>query len=466
MRALLALLPCLAALSLLASERPNLVFILADDATYLDMEVYGGQARTPHLSQLAREGMIFTRCFQSAPMCSPTRHVLYTGLYPVRSGAWPNHAAVYQGTRSIAHYLKEAGYRVALSGKTHIAPRASFPFEYSDEFRSADPSQPDPYPLLEQWILEAGEEGRPFCLFACSSEPHSPYTRGDASAYPPASLVLPPSFVDTPRTREDYSRYLAEITFFDRQCGALLSLLDKHGLRSDTLVMAASEQGSGFPFAKWTCYEMGLASGLVARWPGRVRPGSRSSAMVEYVDVAPTFLEAAGASIPGGLDGRSFLPALLGLSDSHREWTFGIHTTRGIIDGSDAYGIRSCGTARYRYIRNLNSGKAFTNVVTGKDGSKALWASWLEAADAGDPHAREMTSRYQRRPPEELYDVLLDPHCLDNRIGDPALADVRRELSAQLDRWMAEQGDQGRETEAMAHARQARNLGRFGNARP
>ena len=97
-------------------DQPNLVFMIADDCTYLDMEVYGGQAKTPNLNRLAAEGMQFSRCFQAAPMCSPTRHNIYTGIYPVKSGAWPNHTRVYPGTKSIAHYLKDAGYRVALSG--------------------------------------------------------------------------------------------------------------------------------------------------------------------------------------------------------------------------------------------------------------------------------------------------------------------------------------------------------------
>ena len=94
-----------------SAELPNLVFMIADDCTYLDLSVYGGQAKTAHLEQLAAEGMQFSRCFQAAPMCSPTRHNIYTGIYPVKSGAWPNHTRVYPGTKSIAHYLKDAGYR-------------------------------------------------------------------------------------------------------------------------------------------------------------------------------------------------------------------------------------------------------------------------------------------------------------------------------------------------------------------
>ena len=440
-----------------AAERPNLVFIIADDCTYLDMGVYGGQAKTPALDQLASEGMQFSRCFQAAPMCSPTRHNIYTGIYPVKSGAWPNHTRVYPGTKSIGHYLGEAGYRVALSGKTHIGPKESFPFEYSGEFRGADPSAEDPYPILEELLTDSKEGGPPFCLFACSSEPHTPYDKGDASAYDPATLTLPPTWVDTPNTRQEYAKYLAEITYFDSQCAALLKLLDKHDLAKDTLVMVVSEQGSGFPFAKWTCYELGLTSGMIVRWPGTVAAGAKSNALVEYVDVTPTFLAAAGLETPDTMDGRSFLPVLTGESAEHKQYTFGVQTTRGIGEGSENFGVRSAGTKTHRYIRNLNPTETFKNFVTRPGGDKAdFWMSWIEKAKAGDAHALAMTEKYQHRPAEELYDVENDPHCLNNLIDDPKYAALKADLSTRLDAWMKSQGDEGAATEALAHTRKSK----------
>ena len=437
------------------AETPNLVFMIADDCTYLDMEAYGGQAKTPHLNMLATQGMQFSRCFQTAPMCSPTRHNIYTGIYPVKSGAWPNHTCVYPGTKSIAHYLKDAGYRVALSGKTHIAPRESFPFEYDDDFRTGDIEQKNPYPTIEKLITESKQANTPFCLFACSNEPHSPWNKGDASEYPPESLQLPPSWVDTAETRTGYSKYLAEITYFDGQCGRLLKLLDKHELTQNTLVVVVSEQGSSFPFAKWTCFELGLASGMIARWPGKIQPGSSSDALVEYCDIAPTFLEAAGQTVPDTMDGKSFLPVLLGKAAEHKTYTFGLHTTRGIINGSDNFGIRSCGTKTHRYIRNLNPEETFTNAVTRKGDSHNLWESWIAKATAGDAKAAAMTAKYQHRPTEELYDVENDPHCLNNLIDDKSLVTIKTTLSNELDEWMESQGDLGRETEALALTRKA-----------
>ncbi|MDA7525727.1 sulfatase [Verrucomicrobiales bacterium] len=439
------------------AAQPNIVLMIADDCTYLDMEVYGGQAKTPHLNKFAQEGMQFSRCFQAAPMCSPTRHNLYTGIYPVKSGAWPNHTRVYDGTKSIAHYLRDVGYRIALSGKTHIAPKASFPFEYDDEFKKADPATASPYPNLDKLITDSKAANKPFCIMACSNEPHTPYDKGDASAYPPESLTLPPSFVDTPETRDHFSKYLAEITYYDSQCGALLQLLDKHDVASNTLVIILSEQGSGFPFAKWTCFELGLTSGMLARWPGKIAPGSHSDALVEYVDITPTFLETASLTTPNTMDGSSFLSVLLGKRHEHKRYTYGLHTTRGINSGSEAYGVRSCATKRYRYIRNLHPETPFKNVVTRPGGDKAdFWLSWTARAEAGDAHAKAMTAKYQHRPAEELYDVRTDPHCLTNLIAKPELAGMKADLSTKLDLWMKQQGDLGHETEMLATTRQGK----------
>jgi len=437
-----------------AADKPNLVLMIADDCTYLDMEIYGGQAATPNLVKLASEGMQFSRCFQTAPMCSPTRHNIYTGLYPVRSGAWPNHTRVYDGTKSIGHFLKDAGYRVALSGKTHVSPRESFPFEYDGEFKSKNPAAEDPYPTLRKLIRESKKKAAPFCIFACSNEPHSPWTKGDASAYKPDELKLPPSWVDTPETRKSYANYLAEITYYDAQCGALLKLLDQEGETDNTLVVVVSEQGSSFPFAKWTCFELGLSSGMVARWPGKIAAGSKSEALVEYCDLTPTFIDAAGAGTAetAKLDGKSFLPVLLGTATEHKDTTFGLHTTRGIINGSEHFGIRSAGNKTHRYIRNLHPEIQFTNAAT----KSAVWKSWQKKAASGDAHAEAMLAKYSRRPAEELYDVRADPHCLNNLIDQPELASVKDALSDKLDAWMKQQGDQGRETEALAKTRQGK----------
>lgn len=431
-----------------AAPPPNLVFIIADDCTFRDIGCYGGQARTPNIDRLATEGLKFNRCFQSAPMCSPTRHNLYTGLYPVKSGAYPNHTFARPGTQSIVHYLKPLGYRVALSGKTHIAPKEVFPFEYSGKNSNPDTE------AIDHFFGECKESDAPFCLFACSNEPHTPWNQGDPSAYPPEKNELPPYLGDTPFVREQFSKYLAEITYFDGQVGEILELVDKHALRDNTLVMVVSEQGNSLPFAKWTCHEMGLGSAMIVRWPGKVKPGSETEAMVEYCDVTPTFVEAAGGTPSPVLDGKSFLQVLLGKTDHHKDATFGLMTTRGIIDGNDCYPIRSVRDDKYRLIWNLNSGETFRNTCT----TSREFQSMLEAAAAGDERAKWVTENYQHRPEFQLYDVAADPMEMNNLAGDPQYRTVVAQLKSKLDAWMKSQGDLGIETEMDALKHQTRAL--------
>lgn len=425
---------------------PNFVFIIADDCTFRDIGCYGGQAKTPNIDRLANEGMRFTRCFQAAPMCSPTRHNLYTGIYPVKSGAYPNHTFVKDGIKSVVHYLKPKGYRVALSGKTHINPRTSFPFEYSTKGNNPDLDK------IDQLFEDSVKEKTPFCLFACSNEPHSPWDKGNQSDYDPQKIKLPPYFVDTPETREAYCKYLAEIGYYDWQVGQILKKLDKHGLKEDTLVVVVSEQGSGFPFAKWTCYENGLQSAMVVRWPGKIKAGSKTSAMVEYVDVLPTFLDAAKFNIPKVLEGQSFLPVLLGNKHAHKKYVYGLMTTKGINNGSENYGIRSVRDERYKYIWNFTPDVEFQNACT----QSMVFKSWIKRAQSGDADAKDKVNRYQWRPEIEIYDLEKDPYEWNNLAGKSEVKTIQQRLSNALKKWMKSQGDLGQETEMAALERQRR----------
>lgn len=433
-----------------AADKPNILFIIADDCTFRDIGCYGGQAHTPNIDKLAAEGMRFTRCFQAAPMCSPTRHNIYTGLYPVKSGAYPNHTFAKVGTKSVAQYLNKTGYRVALTGKKHIGPKEVFPFEY---LKAGKVKNNPNFEAIDNLMKESKLKDQPFCVFACSNEPHTPWNKGDASRYKAADLKLPPYFVDTPETREAMTRYLAEITYYDWQVGKLLKLLDKNGVAENTLVMMVSEQGSSFPFAKWTCYDSGLQSACVVRWPGKIEAGAVTDAMVEYVDFLPTFLDAAGGDPEPALDGESFLPVLLGKKKTHKEFVYGIMTTRGINDGSDTFGIRSVRNDRYKYILNLTPEIEFQNACM----KSAEFRSWEAKASGGDSDAADKVKRYRVRPGEELYDITADPYEWNNLASAPEFASVKIELKKHLEAWMKACGDKGQQTEMEALEHQARN---------
>jgi N-sulfoglucosamine sulfohydrolase len=187
-----------------AEEKPNLLFIIADDCTHSDIACYDGQAQTPNIDQLATEGMRFTRCFQTAPMCSPTRHSIYTGQYPVKTGAYPNHTFVRDDVKSVVQYLKPLGYRVAQSGKTHVNPNSVFDWEKLNQGKAKDPD----FKLIDGFLRDCRDQSSSFCLLICSNQPHTPRNKGDTSKYPPEKIKLPPIYIDAQETRDRMSRYL------------------------------------------------------------------------------------------------------------------------------------------------------------------------------------------------------------------------------------------------------------------
>jgi len=197
---------------------------------------------------------------------------------------------------------------------------------------------------------------------------------------------------------------------------------------------------------------------MIVRWPGKVAAGSVTDAMVEYVDVTPTFLDLAGAEAPSELDGKSFLPVLLGKTDQHKTHVFGEMTTRGIINGNDCYPIRSVRSRDYKLILNLKHDQKFTNACTRSD----PFQSMRRAAEDGNEHAGEVVRRYQFRPAVEFYDVRRDPLEMTNLAGDPKFSSQIAELRSVLDGWMEAQGDRGVETELVAnhHKRIKKTRGR------
>jgi len=414
-------------------DKPNIMLVIADDQTYLDSGAYGNkEVKTPNIDRLATQGMRFTRCFTATAMCAPTRQQLYTGIFPVRNGAYPNHSRVKDGTKSIVHHLKALGYRVGLVGKSHFGPRESFPFE---TVAAGD---------IEKFI--ARDPRQPYCLFYASHSPHLPWKAGDASAYDAKKLTIRPYMVDTPETRQAMCRYYAEITSLDEEIGKCMKLVDDSPAKDNTIFIYTSEQGMQAPYAKWTCYELGLRTALVIRWPKRVKVASVANAMVQYVDVTPTLVDAAGGAVPEGLDGRSFLQVLLGKTDKHNDVVYGVHTTAHIISATPGgYPVRSIRDEKYKYIKNLRHTATFRNTMIVSD-RENFWKSWVEKAKT-DKFAARRVNGYLNRPAEELYDIEIDPHELNNLSADKKYRPIMDAMGKKLQAWMDQQGDKGLETE-------------------
>lgn len=434
-----------------AAEPPNILIIMADDCTFNDLPLYGGQnVRAPNIERLASQGLTFNHAYLTSAMCQPCRAELFTGQFPMRNGCAWNHSASRPSTHSMPQRLGKHGYRVGIAGKVHVKPDEAFPFESVGGFDPncvRNPTRAHDVADIRSFM----SADNPFCLVVALVEPHVPWVMGNASQYPPAKIKLPPNIADTPRTRDDFSRYLAEITYMDGQVGELLEVLKSTGKSNDTLVLFTSEQGAQFPGCKWTNWDTGLHTALIARWPGKIVADARTDAIVQYADVLPTLLEAVGSDeVIAELDGTSFLPVLLGERSDHREYAFGMHNN---LPEGPSYPIRTVTDGEYRYIRNLRPDEIYIEKhLMGSQGDGALnnpyWATWVWSSQT-DADTYALVKRYTLRPPQQLYHTASDPYEMTNLASESASEEVIAELATALDKWMSSQGDPGAEQDTL-----------------
>jgi len=345
----------------LHAERPNVVFILADDLGVNDLGCYGRtEHRTPHLDRLAAEGMRFTSAYCAQPICSPSRAAILTGRTPARlhlTTYLPGrpdctaqkllHPVIQQqlplAEKTLAERLRERGYATACIGKWHLGGQGFGPTEQGFDFVHAGKANTTPSDSeggKGEFDLTAAAEkfietnrARPFFLYLPHNTPHINYTARPALVAKHAGAFEPV--------------YAALIESMDASVGRLLAKLDALGLREHTLVIFTSDNGglhvpeaahartthnAPFRAGKGYLYEGGLRIPLIVRWPGKVPAGRVVDTPVINTDWLPTLLELAGGKAERGLDGVSLEPLLLGQKPTKPRsfaWHFPHYTNQG-----------------------------------------------------------------------------------------------------------------------------------------
>lgn len=441
--------PCLAPLILLlvvflftgslpVLAEPDIVLYLSDDHSQFDCSLYGAKdIPTPNFEKLAAEGMTFTHAFVASPSCAPSRAAMLTGLMPARNGAEANHTYPREGTHFLIDDLKSLGYEVASFGKVaHGRDQRYVPFDSIRKQAAYEPLRTNVRRFLTERKKNA-VTNKPLCLCVGISNPHVPWPNN--SAFDPDNVTLPPHHIDTPATRVHRAAYYQEIKEVDALMGELREMSSTY-LGDDVLFMHTSDHGSQWPFGKWNLYDYGIRVPLLVSWPGKIKAGVRSDAMVSWIDILPTLIDLAGGPVPEELDGRSFGEVLLGKSNSHRDRIFTTQTGDGRMN---VYPIRSVRTRRWKLIRNLHPEFAFTNHsdLHRKKLAGAYWTEWAELAKT-DARARQIVDRYYERPEWELFDVANDKWEQTNQINEPKHAELVAELKVELGDWIKSQGDE------------------------
>ncbi len=432
-----------------ADVRPNIVLVLADDLSWNDLGFMGSPcAKTPNLDRIAAQGAVFDRLYTCTSVCAPSRFQLNTGRMPAFGSIFGNN---YRGLDQVKKpydtlpsLIQRAGYEAAIAGKRHLPDEKKFPedaklFNYtvlSPEYG------PEPSAVAAEFLGKSHD--RPFLLYVGQHEPHVPWVTTGSVTYDPAALTLPPYMPDTPAIRKVLAEYYGEVTALDDKVGEMFDALQASSYANNTLFLFFTEQGSQIPRGKISCNEIGVRAAMVAWWPGKIEPGRRCEALMHYVDVMPTLLDLVGASRAQGVDGKSFLPVLMGKSDQFRKEVYGAY-------GKD----RSVGTRKWKYIwtatesgkmrgriyaRAIEAGRPLQGPKGASRQSEAYMLSLLEAEQAGstDPRVKLILDWTRNPAKEELYDLETDPYELNNLLNsdDPpaeVLVDMRRRLGAWLD---------------------------------
>ena len=433
-----------------AADRPNLLWITAEDMSPA-LGCYGDEyAVTPNLDALAKQSVRYLTAFAPAPVCSPARSCLITGVHAESLGtqhlrsAFPLPASV----RGFPHYLRQAGYYTSNNVKTD--------YNTASEGRlvkeSWNESSSDAH-----WRKRKGEERKQpfFAVFNLMVSHQSrsmvyPYERfqkevqtqlAPGQRHDPDKAPLPPYYPDTPTIRRTVARFHDCVTAMDKQAGALLRQLEEDGLAEDTLVFFFSDHGSGLPRGKRACLDSGLRVPLLVRFPKKyahlapAKPGSTTDRLVSFVDFPPTLLSLLGLPVPSYMQGKPFLGPK---TANPRRY---VHAARDRVD--EAYDFaRATRDKHWLYVRTLRPDLGFNQPTYYSDLGEVRHEFHRLAKKPNALTPAQRTYVAPNRPIEALYDCRADPHNLHNLAADPKYAE-------QLDRLRKEH---------LRHTRQVRDL--------
>lgn len=437
-----------------AETKPNILLIVSED-NGPELGCYDDQfARTPHLDQLAEEGILFRRAFVPQAGCSQSRASVLTGLYPHQHGqiglaTW-GFRICRADTPNLPRSLKEAGYRTGIIGKLHINPASAFPFDMH-EITSANfqRTQLSDYARHAEEFMFAGEE--PFFLSVNYPDAHKPWI-AQVDGLPRNRQakddvqVMDYLGIDSPELRELVADHYNCMSRLDSLVGDLLQVLDRLGKTDNTIVIYIGDHGADMLRGKRTCYEGGLRVPMLMRWPGRIVPHARDE-LVSTLDLMPTLLSLSGADDVSGLAGAKLQPLFQPGSTKWRTHYFAEYHTHAAAP--NYFPQRSVRSDRYKLIESLLPDTIHPDYdITidklqdshrGQDYGGDLDLTAVIASARQDVKA---AYALMRRPPRyQLYDLQADPYEFRNLAEAPGYDGVLNSLQKRLTQWRCDTND-------------------------
>ena len=385
---------------------PTILWVVAEDYSATYAGGYGDSlARTPHLDRIAKDGILFERAYSTSAVCAPTRASIITGMYAPSLGTqhMRSNVPMPPWMRYFPAYLRDAGYFTTNNAKTDYNA-AVLPGTWDENGPKAH--------------YRNRPAGKPFFAVFNFNESHeSSMHKRQPLTTDPAKVRVPAYLPDTPEVRADIAQYYDRVTEADRKIGEILAGLEKDGLAEDTIIFYYSDHGGVITRSKRFLYENGTHPALAVRFPKKYQqlapgaPGSRSTELVNWVDLAPTVLSLAGVPLPGYFQGRAFAGTARAPAP---DFTYSF---RDRMD--ERYDLcRAVTDGRFRYIRNYRWDVATLQHIN------YLWQmATTKEVDrlraAGQLNATQM-ALFEPKPVEQLFDCANDPDNVRNLAGDPA----------------------------------------------
>jgi N-sulfoglucosamine sulfohydrolase len=437
-----------------AQDKPNILFISVDDMNCDSVGVYGSPLKdiTPHMDQLASEGMRFEYAHVMVGNCYPGRNVMFSG----RS----SHSNLVEGFYAIRqpHYphlvdlMKEGGYFTGIFGKeSHTTPYYPYPWDLEmgegvkKENHIKDAGSY--YRMTAKGIAASEEADKPFCLLINISDPHLPFYRWSrrkemedpyipSQLYTPEEIPVPGYLPDTPNVRKELAHYYMSVSRADDCLGETLRALTESGQADDTVVVFLSDHGMPFPLAKTCLYHHSTRTPWMVRWPGQIKPGIHDTEhMISALDLLPTLLDVAEIEYPNGLEGHSFYRVLKGEKQPELDHVIKEYNESS---GRRRHPMRAVQSKQFNYIFNpwAAGGRKFQAA-----GQGTLTYQEMIAKAEMDPRTSKLLKQYDYRVVEEFFDIEIDPDNLNNLIDDPKFQDEIANHRAILDQWMEKTKD-------------------------
>lgn len=418
--------------------RPNVLWLVAEDINP-HLGCYGDPyATTPRLDRLAERSLRFLNCWSVAPVCAPARTAIISGMYPATTGAehMRSEVPLPTGFKLFPQFLREAGYYCSNHSKEDY--NLTKPGKvWDDSSRQAHWTNRAPgQPFFAVFNFETTHESR------IRARPHT-------LQHDPARVRVPAYHPDHPDVRHDWAQYYDNLATMDRQTGALLDELEAAGLRDETIVFFYGDNGSGMPRSKRWPYNSGLNVPLLVSVPpkfaGLLPEGRRlgvEKRLVSFVDFAPTLLSIAGVKPPSWMQGHPFLGAF---ASPPPRYLFG---ARGRMDERLDL-VRSVRNERFIYIRNYMPHEIYGQYLAYMFETPTTRV-WKQLHEEGRLNPVQ-SAFWQPKPPEELYDLELDPDEVSNLASSAAHREIRDELQAALRAHLIASRDLGFLPEAEQH---------------